>query len=449
MMKRIALRLICPLIGALLMTACLGNEAVTEPSSTVSLLTFEIEDLKTKHTIKNADGTDSTYTTVLTGSTVEFTIDHANGLVYNTDSIPYGTDVDRVLVNVTADGYVYYLKENGEAASVEDSIDFTSPVMFQVKSYDEQFIRNYMVSVNVHQVDPKQTEWTQIATNFPTDFLFAEQKSFVKDGHLIIWGKDADGVYYTASAVIANTLAWNIVPCRGIEGVADVVSVMLVGNVFYMTADAGIYSSVDAISWTLVDTSVVPLILLAVEDSIAWGMSCDGFVSSSDMAKWDAIGQQPAKAIGKGVASFCQPLRTNDKIKRTIFVALPEAPDTCAQVWSKLTTEKDWVQVEPKGSNVYGCPNLKDLAVIYYAGNMYAFGGESVGNRKVQLEPFSACYESRDNGVTWKKNENSFSLPKEIEGHLSESSFSAVTDGEYVWLVWSNGEIWRGRWNGL
>ena len=191
MMKRIALRLVCPLISALLMTACLGDAVVTAPSSTVSLLSFEIKDLKTTHTIQKADGTDSTYTTVLTGSTVKFTIDHANRCVYNTDSIAYGTDVARVLVSATADGYVYYLKENGDAASIEDSIDFRSPVTFQVKSYDEQFVRNYTVSVNVHQVDPKKTAWRQVAdTNFPANWL-VEHKSFIKDDRLIVWGKDA------------------------------------------------------------------------------------------------------------------------------------------------------------------------------------------------------------------------------------------------------------------
>ena len=71
-----------------------------------------------------------------------------------------------------------------------------------------------------------------------------------------------------------------------------------------------------------------------------------------------------------------------------------------------------------------------------------------MGARKVKLAPFGACYESRDNGVTWKEREGSFGLPKEVKGR-SEDSFSAVTDGEYVWMVWSSGEVWRGRWNGI
>jgi hypothetical protein len=66
---------------------------------------------------------------------------------------------------------------------------------------------------------------------------------------------------------------------------------------------------------------------------------------------------------------------------------------------------------------------------------MYAFGGKSMGDRKEPLEALSACYESRDNGRTWKVNQEAFCLPKEFVGR--EEAFSAATDGEYVWVMWS------------
>ena len=60
MMKRIAISLVCPLVGVLLMTSCLGGDDDTALSSEVALLSFGIEDLKSTKTIKKADGTDST-----------------------------------------------------------------------------------------------------------------------------------------------------------------------------------------------------------------------------------------------------------------------------------------------------------------------------------------------------------------------------------------------------
>lgn len=411
-MKRIAIGLLCPLIGALLLTSCLGNDDETVKSSEVALLTFGIQDLKTTHTIKKADGTDSTYTTVMSGGTVTFTIDQNQHLVYNSDSIAYGTNVEKVLVKVTADGYVYYLKPDSELGSVEDTIDFTSPVTFRVKSYDEQYTRDYLVSINVHQVDPKETVWQEILNaNFPK---LVEQKAFVKGDSLFVIGIDANGVYQTASADIADGATWTTTACSGIEGAG--LTALLVEDVFYLKTDAGLYRSEDAIAWSVADDTPEAFVQL------------------------DEVG-------GHGVALFCQPLSTNESIMRSILVATSEAADTCAQVWTKLSTEPVWKEIGENGNNVYGCPNLENLAVIEYADKLYAFGGKSVGNRKVPLEAFGECYESRDHGVTWKVYEDALSLPKAFKGR--EESFSTATDGEYVWVMWSGGEVWRGRWNGI
>ena len=64
-MKKIAASILCTLTGLLLMTSCLGNaEEETELSSTVALLTFSINDLKTVHKVTH-EGKDTTYTTVM------------------------------------------------------------------------------------------------------------------------------------------------------------------------------------------------------------------------------------------------------------------------------------------------------------------------------------------------------------------------------------------------
>ncbi len=411
-MKKIAISLVCPLIGALLMTSCLGNDDEVVKSSEVALLSFAIKDLKTTHTIKTDEGKDSTYTTVMSGGTVVFTIDQNRKLVYNSDSIAYGTDVSHVLVKVTADGYVYYLKQDGELGSVEDSIDFTSPVIFRVKSYDEQYVRNYTVNINVHQVDPKKTVWTQIeSNNFPE---FTKQKAFVKGDNLYVIGVDANGAYHTATTALADGFVWTTTACSGIEGSG--LAALFTEETFYLKTDAGVYRSEDAVAWN----------------------AADDFPGMSALSE---------KAKSNGIALFVEPLSTNDKITRSIFVATPETADTCAQVWTKLNMDTEWKEIGSSGNNVYGCPNLENLAVIQYADKLYAFGGKSIGNRKKPLEAFAHCYESRDHGVTWKANENAFSLPEIFKGR--DEAFSTATDGEYVWVMWSNGEVWRGRWNGI
>jgi hypothetical protein len=201
----------------------------------------------------------------------------------------------------------------------------------------------------------------------------------------------------------------------GIEGVG--LSVLLVDDVFFLKTDVGLYRSEDAVTWMVADgeTEVTAL---------------------------------PGEGLNRGVAWFCHPLSTNVNIMRTIFVETPEEADTCAQVWTKLSTEDNWVEIGSNGNKTYGCPNLESLSVIEYAGKMYAFGGKSIGERKEPLEAFSACYESCDNGVTWKVNEKALSLPEKFKEYTGISS-SAAADGEYVWVIWGDGKVWRGRWNGI
>lgn len=400
-MKRIAIGLIYSLVGVLLMTSCKKDVNEWVNSSEVALLSFSIKGLR------------KVGNTVISGSSVSFPIDQLNRTVENKDSIMFGADISRVLVSATGDGNVCYLNSDGELCSIEDSIDFTNPVTFRVISYDAQFTRDYTAKINVHQVDPKKTTWQKI-TN--TDFLALDkQKAFVREGYLYVIGSDADGAYYTVSTEFTDGTSWKRTPCLGIEGTG--LSVLFIDGVYYLRTDAGTYRSEDAITWTV-----------ASEESEIMAL--------------------PGEGIKHGVAWFSQPLSTNTNIKHSIFVATSEVTDTCAQVWTKLSTESNWIEIGTNGNNVYGCPNLENLAVIRYADKMYAFGGKSMGDyRKVPLNAFSACYESRDNGITWKVNESAFSLPKEFEGR--DEAFSAVADEEYVWVMWSNGEVWRGRWNGI
>ena len=452
-MKRTAISIICPLVVAFLMSSCWVDSEEAELSSAVALTSFSIGDLKTTHVVEKEDGKDSTYTTTMSGKTVIFTIDQANRLVYNADSIAFGTDVKNVTVTAGADGYVHYVKENGEKGSVEDTISFVKPVTFCVTSYDEKFTREYVVRIDVHQVDPKKTTWKLLeGANYPKG-LFASQKAFVKGDSLIVLGKDAEGSCYSTSTLLADGVAWGApTKCTGIAGEADCTSALLVDGVYYLSASGALYSSTDAVAWEAVNNARPIATLLAVEEdttAVAWGIVDDTLASSVDMQAWSLGKQRPARAIKASVASFSLPLRTNNEIYRTLFVATPMTEtDTCATVWSKLTTDESWVEMEPKGDNIYGCPNLENLAVIQYADYMYAFGGKSLGLRKEPIEAFGACYESRDNGLTWKERDGAFGLPTAFKGR--DEAFAVATDGEYVWVMWStSGEVWRGRWNGI
>lgn len=448
-MKRTVISLICPIIIGLFFTSCLRDTEETVLSSTVAITSFSINDLKAQHTEVLDNGKDTTYTIILKTSLTPFTIDQERGLVYNSDSIAYGADVTRVLASISADGHMYYHKEEEKIVySKGDSIDFTHPVKFTVVSNDGNYSRDYLISINVHKVDPTKTEWKLLeGANFPIG-LFCEQKAIIRDQRIYVLGHDENGRYYTTYTGTDDGMAWNE-PEQwiGIEEGADCSSIILFDGMFHMLVGNTLYRSSDGITWERTAANSIDHLLAATseESPTAWGIIEGKFAYSSDMLAWTTLEQ--VAGMSRSIAYTSEPLHTNPYINRTIVIGLSDvATDTCAKVWSKLSTETEWAEVKPAQNNPYGCPNLENLAVINYHDRMYAFGGKSVGQRKKPLEAFGASYESRDNGVTWRVRDEAFKLSENFVGR--DENFSTVIDYKNrVWIIWSrSGEVWRASW---
>lgn len=151
------------LLGASLMASCNKEEKEeVTPAPECALLTFTLNDIKTKKVITLDDGTDSTYVINCPARNYPFTIDQVNNLVYNKDSITYGTQTTEVGVNCTTDpGCKITFKKDGEdvAFSSGDTIDVSQPLVFTIWSTDSKYSRDYLVKVNVFQTNPGESSW--------------------------------------------------------------------------------------------------------------------------------------------------------------------------------------------------------------------------------------------------------------------------------------------------
>lgn len=454
-MKRITISLICTLIMSVSLTSCLPEAEETELTSTVALLSFSINDLKTKHTLTLDNGKDTTYTTIMKGNAIKFAIDHEQGKVYNPSPIAYGTDITRVTTSLSADGYVQYVHpETKEKTgySAEDSIDFTNPVLFTITSHDEKFTRDYLISLNIYKADPTTTQWEQLTpTNLPAGH-FTKVEAIIRDGQLYLFGKDNEGKAYTATTPTTSGIQWTGPEAwTGIDNTAPQLDIIQHGQYFYTLADGQLYRSADGIHWQTTETTETLTALIGVTTETTptvWAIKGDTLVASTDLVRWESYGQTLTHVPHGRISCISSPLRTNPNIHRTLFVANATDSDNYAQVWSKLSTEKEWTEVIPDAQNSYGCPNLEDLTVITYRNRMYAFGGNSLGQQTKPTEPYSACYESRDNGVTWRIRDNALSLHHSFAGR-TEPCATVVDDNHRVWMIWATtGEVWQGTWRG-
>ena len=178
-MKRYIYTLCLLVLGTTLITSCLSsdddNETTTYKDTAITAFSLSTVN-QTIHTTTSA-GKDSTYTKTVSSLPV-FTIDHYQGKIYNTDSLPSGCDLSHILASISsknngviivnyptatgADSLLYY--------SSTDSIDFSKPREIRVYAYNGDGYRSYTVTVNMHQAEAGKLLWEKKqASDYPTD----------------------------------------------------------------------------------------------------------------------------------------------------------------------------------------------------------------------------------------------------------------------------------------
>ena len=75
--------------------------------------------------------------------TVKFVIDQVNGRIFNPDSLPFGTEIEKVVCTVSVATGTYTIEVTQDALpdstfywNREDSLDFSKPVKFVTAAYD-------------------------------------------------------------------------------------------------------------------------------------------------------------------------------------------------------------------------------------------------------------------------------------------------------------------------
>ena len=126
---------------------------------------------------------------------VYFSIDLNKGLIFNADSLPYGTNVSRLIPVITtlerASAVELRVKRANGTDTVydylnnsTDSIDFTGPVNLKVVSYDGLNEFNYTITVNVHKMVSDSLTWDENnKSTLPSPYVYpADQRTAFSNG---------------------------------------------------------------------------------------------------------------------------------------------------------------------------------------------------------------------------------------------------------------------------
>ena len=155
------------LLALVLTTSCLNSSSESTLYSDAAISSFSLGTLYRYEHVKTSAGTDTVYKRTLVGSNYKFQIDQVNHRIYNSDSLPLGTDVAHVICSIgSVSNSLITIKDlNSDTVRVynsTDSIDFTSPREFYVYSTDGNGYTKYDVRVNAHQQDEYTLTWQRM-----------------------------------------------------------------------------------------------------------------------------------------------------------------------------------------------------------------------------------------------------------------------------------------------
>ena len=413
-----------------------------EYSSNASITGFAITD-----SIVTVIGTD---TTTVLGVYYPFIINQNEGRIYNADSLPVNTDISKVVVNITADTYyIYVVAAQDSLWESTDTLDFRRPIEFKVLAETGVFGRTYKAQINVHQQDPDSLVWRKMTSEFASNIQ--AQKAVCTNSHIYIFAEQESQIAMTSSKT-SDGKNWTQLATINIPVKADYTSVMTWNNTLYILADNQLYTSVNGLDWTKVDTEQTFSKLLANSENNNKLIGIDTenhYISSKDRIVWEQYDLLPVEFPIGNYTFANYPLGTNPNIDRIVLLGKNEAStDTTTIVWSQLGSENEWTPLTYDNNN-HGCPKLENATIIRYNNKLYTFGGS--GEYNGNISPFNNFFESRDNGISWRTVTKKVMFPKEFTHLYNEANgnYSCVIDNkQYIWIIWSQtGEVWRGKIN--
>ena len=381
------------LLASLTLTAsCLsGGDSDTILYSDAAITSFTLGTLTLYTETVDDDGNDTITKSTYSGSSYSFHIDQVNHRIYNTDSLPYGTDVKHVLVTLTTYNNSYAVIQSIEREdslvwyNSTDSIDFTQLRKFIVYASDGEGRSEYTVNVNVHQEKKDLFKWEQMAaTDYPFSPL-AEQywgeniKKFI--GH-------STHEYYALS----------------------------VDDKLMVSRDHGATWEEDLLDE---DASMLP-----TQDLSFVSYLIDDVAENTDYVL--LVGNRSTETYPQ---------------------------ESIAMVWRKIVDNDEyapkgqWVYMGHLSDSRMALPRMENLVIANYADCVVAMGGKGLGG--CTQAPYQCIYESRDNGITWK-NSSRFILPELEELSTENPLIDMTSDGSYLWLNCVNtNQVWRGLLNTL
>lgn len=408
--------------------------------------------------------------------TVKFVIDQVGGQIFNPDSLPYGTEVEKVVCTVSVATGTYTIEVTQDALpdstfywNREDSLDFSKPVKFVTKAYDGITTKVYIAKINVHQVVPDSMSWELYDPSL-LGFPVKEQKvvTWSEENneyyYMYAQGTDASKGYSLYKSSVSDAKSWTELTLNGLPAGEVRLSQMTEYEdaLFVPTTKGALYCSVDGKDWTLVEQNYsVKTLLGAIEAVNDGSLKQPSFLSAivdnngmlsfaslnKDLKEWQ-IGEVvydnfPITGFGS-LASYSTSSKQNNL---TVVAGKDKNGKLLNSAWSTMNGYQ-WVLLTDIESDYFD--KREGVMLSAYDDKFCLIGGIGESNKA-----FKDIYFSIDRGVTWTLSDTLTVMP---EDYKARGFASVLVDKEKFMLIFGGKEnnnandldqIWKGRINRL
>ena len=365
--------------------------------------------------------------------TVKFVIDQVNGRIFNPDSLPFGTEIEKVVCTVSVATGTYTIE---------------------------------VTQVNVHQMVPDSMSW-ELYDSSVLGFPVKEQK-------VVTWGEENNEYYYMYaqgtdaskgyslySSSVSDAKSWTEMTLNGLPAGEVRLSQMTEYDdaLFVPTTKGALYCSVNGQDWTLVDqTPSVNALLGAINNEIGLGQT--SFLSAiveengtrsfafmdKDM-KWTTGDVVPDEFPVSGFGSLASYSSSSKQNSLTVVAGKDKNGKLQNSAWGTMNG-KQWVLLTDIESDYFD--KREGVMLSAYDDKFCLIGGIGESNKA-----FKDIYFSIDRGVTWTLSDTLTVMP---EDYKARGFASVLVDKENFMLIFGGKEnnnandldqIWKGRINRL
>ncbi len=382
-----------------------------------------------------------------------FTIDLVSGNIYNADSLPYGTDISRLVANMefsSPSKVEIYIKGKDDSGnektttinyleSPSDSIDFSGgrgSVTMTVVAADGTTQRDYVIDVRVHQVKADSLIWENLSgSGLPVSDAVA-QKTLMKDGSVYCFTENKSGEYSLSKTATPGQGNWQKGVISGISDL-DINSIVVSPEGFFAlsgTSDSkALVSSSDGVSWSSVAGSSAFYSLIGMYESTLLGIVKDG--SAYKYASYPQQGELTDVPADFPVSGFSNTVsyKSNWGTSQIVFVGgrLSDGHSFSNSVWG--FDGENWASLNNVNGGAGGAPITPREGAMFFTYYTYKYNssldyytelltyfiiGGSDGTKVL-----NDIYTTTDLGGFWTKAEDgsSLSLPEDIKGRAFAS----------------------------